>query len=131
MIKIAHISDLHFSNWDWNPSQFFSKRWLGNLNFLFGRQRHFAHERLKSLPTLFRNHGISHVMITGDLTTTSSLGEFEKAREFVEALEAVGLKVFVIPGNHDQYTKRAHKDQLFYNYFPSQWAQYDLIKDGL
>ena len=70
-------------------------------------------------------------MITGDLTTTSSLGEFEKAREFVNALEAVGMKVFVIPGNHDQYTKRAHKDQLFYNYFPSQWEQYDLIKDGL
>ena len=70
-------------------------------------------------------------MITGDSTTTASLGEFEKARQFVDALEKIGLQVFVIPGNHDQYTQHAHKNQLFYNYFPSHWEQYDLIKDGL
>lgn len=131
MIKIAHISDLHFSNWDWNPSQFFSKRWLGNLNFLFERRRSFSHERLKALPAVFKNQGITHVIITGDLTTTSSLGEFEKARAFTQSLEAVGLKVFAIPGNHDQYTKSAYRDQLFYDYFPSKWEMHELKEEGM
>jgi 3',5'-cyclic AMP phosphodiesterase CpdA len=134
LLKLAHLSDLHFSNWDWNPAQFFSKRWLGNLNFLFGRRRIFAHERLGLLPALFKEQGITHVLITGDLTTTSAPAEFEKARVFIQLLEAQGLQVFCIPGNHDQYTRKAYEQHLFYNYFPMQWnntSAYNLKKHGM
>ncbi len=132
-LKLAHISDLHFSNWDWSPSQFFSKRWLGNLNFLFGRRRIFSHERLKLLPALFKEQGISDVIITGDLSTTSSPAEFQKAKEFIQTLEAEGLGVFCVPGNHDQYTREAYKQQLFYDYFPSKWdnGPYNLKEHGM
>jgi 3',5'-cyclic AMP phosphodiesterase CpdA len=133
-MKLAHLSDLHFSNWDWNPTQFFSKRWLGNLNFLFGRRRIFSHDRLALLPALYKEQGITHVLITGDLSTTSAPAEFQKAREFIQSLEAEGLKVFCIPGNHDQYTGKAYQQQLFYDYFPSQWntaSPYNLKEHGM
>ncbi len=134
LLKLAHISDLHFSNWDWNPAQFFSKRWLGNLNFLFGRRRIFSYERLAFLPALYKEQGITHVIVTGDLTTTSAPAEFQKAREFIQSLEAQGLQVFCIPGNHDQYTRKAYEQQLFYNYFPQQWnesSSYNLKDHGM
>lgn len=130
-MKIAHISDLHFSQWDRGLSQFFSKRWLGNLNYLFGRRKIFSHERLDQLPQLFQQQGITHVLISGDLSTTSSPAEFEKAQAFVTSLEKAGLKVFAIPGNHDQYTKGAYRDQRFYDYFPSTWGVGDLKKDKM
>ncbi len=133
-MRLAHLSDLHFSNWDWNPAQFFSKRWLGNLNFLFGRRRIFSHDRLALLPALYKEQGITHVLITGDLSTTSAPAEFQKAREFIRSLEAEGLKVFCIPGNHDQYTRKAYREQLFYDYFPTQWDEnspYNLKDHGM
>jgi len=133
-MKLAHLSDLHFSNWDWNPAQFLSKRWLGNLNFLFGRRRIFSHERLAFLPAFYKKQGISHVVITGDLSTTSAPAEFEKARQFVQSLEAEGLTVLCIPGNHDQYTREAYKKQLFYDYFPTTWdpkSSYNLKTHGM
>lgn len=133
-MKLAHLSDLHFSSWDWNPAQFFSKRWLGNLNFLFGRRRIFSHDRLASLPAFYKSQGITHVLITGDLSTTSAPAEFQKAREFVDSLQAEGLKVFCIPGNHDQYTRKAYRNHLFYDYFPSQWdssSPYNLKDHGI
>lgn len=133
-MKLAHLSDLHFSNWDWNLGQFFSKRWLGNLNYLFGRRRIFSHDRLSLLPALYQKLGISHVLITGDLSTTSAPAEFQKAREFIQSLEKQGLQVLCIPGNHDQYTRRAYKEQLFYDYFPVQWDQnsrYNLKDHGM
>lgn len=114
--------------------QFFSKRWLGNLNFLFGRRRIFSHDRLALLPALYKEQGITHVLITGDLSTTSAPAEFQKAREFIQSLEAEGLKVSCIPGNHDQYTRKAYRDQLFYDYFPTQWdtnSPYNLKEHGM
>lgn len=132
--KIAHLSDLHFSSWDWNPRQFFSKRWLGNLNFLIGRRKIFCHERLASLPAYLSQNGTSHLLITGDLTTTSSPAEFEKSQAFVQEIEKYNIRVFCIPGNHDQYTRAAYHSRLFYDYFPSRWDEscpYNLKEHGV
>ncbi len=87
---------------------------------------------LDDLPSFLRKEGITHVVITGDLTTTSSPAEFEKALKFVKELEKHGLKVFCIPGNHDQYTRKAHASQLFYDYFQSGWEPpYNLKEHGI
>lgn len=118
-MRIAHISDLHFSKLSFNPLQFFSKRWLGNLNLLFFRRKEFDAKRLNSLPSLFKSLDVDLVVISGDLSTTSRKSEFLKAKEFVEKIEAQGIQVVTLPGNHDQYTKRAYKKQLFYKYFNS------------
>ena len=133
-MKIAHLSDLHFASCTWNPFHIFSKRWLGNLNFLFGRRHHFDHQRLVPLPKLLKSLGVSTVLITGDLSTTSSAAEFAQARKFVNTLEKEKLETLCIPGNHDHYTRSAYRNRLFYDYFDSHWDKiipYTLKKDGV
>jgi len=119
MIRIAHISDLHFSKFSLSPAQFFSKQWLGNMNLLFNRSKQYLNERPFSLVPEFKEKGITHVIISGDLTTTSSHQEYKIAKHFVEVLEKEGMKVFVIPGNHDHYTKKSDRTKRFYRTFPS------------
>jgi len=118
-LRIAQISDLHFSKPSWNPSQFFSKRWIGNLNLLLTRKREYEHQRLLTLPDFFKNAAVDHVLITGDLSTTSLEQEFELAADFIKRLKDAGLSVMAIPGNHDQYTKKVYRDSLFYRFFDS------------
>ncbi len=118
-IKIAHISDLHFSRFSPSPAQFFSKRWLGNLNLLLNRAKEYVNERPFSLIPTFKEKGITHVIISGDLTTTSSKQEYKIAERFVAALKEAGMTVFMIPGNHDHYTKKADQNKVFYESFPS------------
>ncbi len=120
-MKIAHISDLHFVKRSWSPMQFFSKRWLGNLNSLFIRRKDFDYAKLEKLPSHLKSLGVSLVIISGDVTTTSDKREFELARAFTASLEKEGLEVICIPGNHDHYTRSDYRNRTFYNYFPSSW----------
>lgn len=125
-MRLAHISDLHFAKATCNPSQFFSKRWLGNLNLILFRKREFLPDHLFSLPALFKQLKVDLVIITGDLTTTSRSQEFEAALNFTREIEKEGISVLTLPGNHDQYTKSAYKQKLFYQFFPS-----DLKEQGI
>lgn len=118
-MRIAHLSDLHFAKVCLNPLQFFSKRWLGNLNLLFFRRKEFDPSQLNPLPELFQSLGVKLVIISGDLSTTSRRKEFRLAQQFVEKLVSKEIEVVTLPGNHDQYTKSAYKKKLFYNYFDS------------
>src|SRR5580698_9431521 len=119
LFRFAHISDLHFSRLSFGPSQFFSKRWVGNLNLILNRKKKFDQTHLYTLIPLFQNLQINGVFITGDLTSTSHNSEFEMAKKFVDTLKEAGLKVFLIPGNHDHYTRKAFRDLIFYRYFNS------------
>lgn len=133
-IKLAHISDLHFSTPHYNPTQFFSKRWLGNLNLILFRKKRFIFDRLPSLLTLFQEKKIGHVLITGDFSTTSLKKEFILAQKFVKSLKDAGLQVITLPGNHDHYTKKEFKKKYFYSFFDSSFEQgspYTLKEHGL
>lgn len=123
-MRIAHLSDLHFSHFTISPFQFFSKRWLGNLNLLFCRKKEFDLSRLRSLPELLQSLKVDLLLLSGDLTTTSHRGEFKKAQAFASSVEKLGIRTVALPGNHDQYTRGAYKKQRFYQFFPS-----DLKKD--
>jgi len=125
MLRIAHISDLHFAKSCWNLSQFFSKQWIGNVNLVFSRKSDYLPDRLSSLPEVFKTLKIQHVIISGDLSTTSQHEEFAMALKFVQSLKEKGFEVVTIPGNHDQYTKKAYKNKWFYNYFPSSFGAID------
>jgi 3',5'-cyclic AMP phosphodiesterase CpdA len=130
-MKIAHLSDLHFSKVSFTFHQLFSKRWLGNLNLIFSRKKAFDTERLFLLIDLFKQQKIEHVIITGDLSTTSLRSEFEQAKAFIKALEDAEIKTHVLPGNHDHYTKKAYREKLFYNYFPSPLQEQGVCKTSL
>lgn len=123
--RLAHISDLHFSKSTCNPLQFLSKRWIGNLNLIFSRQKNFETERLERLIDIFKQNQVQHVVISGDLSTTSLPHEFQEALQFIEKLKAAGMSVFTLPGNHDHYTKKAYKSKLFYNFFHSHYSMED------
>ncbi len=116
-MRFAHISDLHFGSVSISPLQFFSKRWAGNLNYLFTRKKRFFYDRLLELIDLFKEKGITHVFITGDLSVTSRKKEFKRAKRFLQMLNEEGITVFTIPGNHDHYTKRAYRSKRFYTFF--------------
>ena len=103
LLRFAHISDLHFACPPFGPLQFFSKRWLGNLNYLFNRKNDFVHERLPQLIELFKAQGVTHVIISGDFSITSRRRELRMGKQFVKSLEDAGFKIFTIPGNHDHY----------------------------
>lgn len=130
-MRIAHLSDLHFASWDWNISQLFSKRWLGNLNFLFGRRNDFDHKRLQTLPLLLKSLNVSAVIITGDLSTTSAPAEFLAAKKLTLQMESQGIEVLCIPGNHDHYTQEAYRDRHFYDHFSTCWDIGNLKEDGV
>lgn len=138
VLRIAHISDLHFAKPTFDPLQFFSKRWLGNLNLLFLRQRQFDTSRLFPLIEDFKKRGVQYVIVSGDLTTTSHKKEFKEAAAFLNELQKAGIHVLTLPGNHDHYTKSAYKKRLFYQYFPCTFSheehpsfKYNLKEHGL
>lgn len=117
LFKIAHISDLHFSKIHFGLSQFFSKQFIGNLNLIFNRCRTYKNDRPFSLVNTFKQHGITHVFITGDLSTTSIKDEFLIAQKLIAEFQKEKMLVLTIPGNHDAYTKASYKKKLFYQYF--------------
>lgn len=119
--KLAHISDLHFGKLSFGISQLFSKRWIGMMNLLLSRRKHYLNSRPETLFDIFEAQGVTDVLITGDLTTTSFKKEYEMAKQFVEQLHERGMKTFIIPGNHDHYTKQSFKQKLFYSYFPDKY----------
>lgn len=132
LFRIAHISDLHFAKIYFNPIQFFSKRWLGNFNSLLTRKKVFETENLSSLIPIFTKLKVDHIIVSGDLTTTSRAKEFQAAKKFIDACSAI--PVYTLPGNHDHYTKKAYRKKSFYNYFPTlfdQSSSYNLKDHGV
>lgn len=132
MLTIAHISDLHLSKITFSLSQFLSKRWIGNLNNLLFRRFVHSSKQIENLPKLFEKLKVDYLIITGDFTSTSQLSEFKAAQCFLKKVEERGIKVISIPGNHDQYTRKAYKNKSFYEFFENkQKSPLHLKRDGI
>lgn len=116
-MRIAHVSDFHFTHLTWNPFRLLSKRFLGNLNWLFIRKKHFFEGQVEPLPGLFQELGVDLVLLGGDFSTTALLTEFEKAAQFIGKIQQPWI---AIPGNHDHYTRRSHRNKHFYRYFTNK-----------
>lgn len=114
-MKIAHISDLHLSKITFHPKQFLSKRWVGNINVILSRKKTFKEAQLLLLAEIFEKENIDYLFITGDISSTSQKKEFEGAKTILKSFK--NLKIIAVPGNHDHYTKKAHKNKTFYDYF--------------
>lgn len=135
-MRLAQISDLHFAKVAFSPLQFFSKRWIGNVNLVFKRKWKFSTDPLWALIPLWKEAGVEKVVICGDLATTSMKKEFALARAFVEKIRETGMEVICLPGNHDTYTKHSYKKKLFYRFFPSPKGKhfpfsFSLKEDGV
>lgn len=133
-MRCAHISDLHFSDLRWRFSYLFSKKWVGYGNLLLKRHREYSSEYLPAFKDLLKQSNISHVFITGDLTSIIAKREIQAAERFISSLKQDGYTVFVLPGNHDKYTRQSTRQKEFYrhfeNFFPSH-LPYTLKEDGV
>ncbi len=120
MLKVAHISDLHLFSSAFELADFFSKRMLGQLNYLLKRKKHFKGEQLFKLKELFEQEQVEYVLVSGDLSCSSLEAEFKLGRVLFHEMEKIGIKCFFVPGNHDHYTLDAQRKKLFYQYYENQ-----------
>ena len=118
-MTIVHLSDIHVWHFTRNIRDWYGKRAVGLLELLLGRARRFPRERLADVVERVRSLRPDHVLITGDLTTTSLPVEFENARRALEPLLADRDpdRVTILPGNHDRYTTKAVRERWFERYF--------------
>jgi 3',5'-cyclic AMP phosphodiesterase CpdA len=124
-LRIAHFSDPHFAKATFHPRQFLSKRWIGNFNALFFRSAFYDTEQLLQLPSFFASMHVEATMCTGDFTTTSQVAEFEQAAQFLHQFET---PPYIVPGNHDCYTKEDEREQPFYRCFHLEKKQVTVKK---
>lgn len=116
-MRIVHISDLHFWHVTLNPLRLMGKRLLGMSNLVLNRARKYRMERMPDLCERVKELNPDHILITGDLTTTSLEEEFTAAYRGLLPLNGRQWSMTVIPGNHDRYTRRAARLRLFEKHF--------------
>ena len=103
-MRLAHCSDLHLLSHDgakW--IELANKRWIGAMNLISSRSRHYHVAAFETMVEDMNALGIEHVLCTGDVTNLALRREFEFARGKFDHLTNGPLGVTVIPGNHDAY----------------------------
>lgn len=118
-MRLAHCSDLHLLSLDGRRVlDFASKRWIGGMNLLTNRGRHYHTEAFEDMVVDLNAQGVDHVLCTGDVTNLAFEQEFLYARERFDRLTLGPTGVTVIPGNHDAYVDegRAHFATVFADY---------------
>jgi len=126
-MKIAHFSDLHLLALEGVPAwRFLNKRVTGLANLRLKRAAIHRPEYVRAIALEVARSGVDHVVVTGDLTNLALESEFERARDVIE--QDLGLdasRVTIVPGNHDLYTRGAHRARRFQQYF-APWLTSDL-----
>jgi 3',5'-cyclic AMP phosphodiesterase CpdA len=103
-MRLAHCSDLHLLSHDgarW--IELANKRWIGAMNLLSNRSRHYHIEAFDDMIGDLNALGVDHVLCTGDVTNLALRQEFAFARAKFDRLALGPEGVTVIPGNHDAY----------------------------
>ncbi len=103
-MRLAHCSDLHLLSHDgarW--LELANKRWIGAMNLLSNRSRHYHVAAFDDMIDDLNAQKIDHVLCTGDVTNLALRQEFEFARAKFEKLAVGPTNVTCIPGNHDAY----------------------------
>ena len=126
-IRLAHFSDIHLSapHPDWRPSDWFSKRLTGWINYRWlGREQRFrdAERILAALVEELRARAVDHLIFSGDATVLGFEAELARAAALLRVSAAERVPGIAVPGNHDYYTRRAAASGLFERYF-APWQE--------
>lgn len=113
--RIAHLSDIHFFHFEKSLVQFFSKRCIGNFNYYLTRRKIFDQTLAYQVVETLLKEGVTHLIITGDYTSTSSKQEFKMMQDYIKFLLSKGFIIYTFPGNHDVYTRKVDRNKLFYS----------------
>jgi 3',5'-cyclic AMP phosphodiesterase CpdA len=103
-MRLAHCSDLHLLSHEgarWIDLA--NKRWIGAMNLISNRSRHYHVEAFDDMVRDLNAVGVDHVLCTGDVTNLALRQEFAFARDRFDHLALGPRGVTVIPGNHDAY----------------------------
>jgi len=103
-MRLAHCSDLHLLSHDgarWLDLA--NKRWIGAMNLLSNRSRHYHVAAFDDMIEDLNASGVDHVLCTGDVTNLALAQEFAFARGKFDKLAGGTEHVTVLPGNHDAY----------------------------
>jgi 3',5'-cyclic AMP phosphodiesterase CpdA len=103
-MRLAHCSDLHLLSHEgarWIDLA--NKRWIGAMNLISNRSRHYHVEAFDDMVRDINAIGVDHVLCTGDVTNLALRQEFAFARDRFDRLALGPRGVTVIPGNHDAY----------------------------
>src|SRR5688500_13460207 len=121
-MRLAHCSDLHLLSLEGSRFlDFANKRWIGGLNLLTNRGRHYHTEAFEDMVPDFATSGIDHVVCTGDVTNLALEQEFRYARVRFDKIALGATGVTILPGNHDSYIAQGqvHFAAVFPDYFAS------------
>lgn len=103
-MRIAHCSDLHLlSHEGAKLIQYANKRWIGALNLISSRSRHYHTEAFEDLVEDLNALAVDHVICTGDVTNLAMEREFAYGKQRFDRFALGPQGVTVIPGNHDAY----------------------------
>src|SRR5689334_21077653 len=99
-MRLAHCSDLHLLSLEGaRILDFANKRWIGGLNLLTNRGRHYHTAAFEDMVADFARAEVDHVLCTGDITNLALEQEFRYARERFDRIALGPGEVTVIPGN--------------------------------
>ena len=117
MTRIAHISDLHVLDLHGiQPMRYLNKRATGLASLWTSRRDAHSIRILESLMEELDRKEVDHILVTGDISNLSLESEFARAREILGPL-ATFDRMSIVPGNHDVYTRGAHRAHRFESYF--------------
>lgn len=102
-MRLALIGDIHHYRLDLKWRDLFSKRVLGQTNLWLNRRHRFNHGILAPLLDRVAAVEPTHIVLTGDVTTTSLDNEFLDVARYLKPLSD-RYPTLLVPGNHDRYT---------------------------
>lgn len=102
-MRLALIGDIHLYRLQMHWRHLMSKRILGHTNLWLNRRHRFNHAVLAPLLDRVAALEPDHVVLTGDVTTTSLDNEFLDVARHLKPLSD-RFPTLLVPGNHDRYT---------------------------
>lgn len=115
-MRIAHFSDLHVLRPP-RSGDLLGKRLLGAANlYLAGRSRRFCDASVRALVAAVEALAPDVCLCTGDFTAMATEAEFAAARALLDPVLA-RFPFIAVPGNHDAYTREAHRERRFERFF--------------
>lgn len=111
--RIVQLSDIHV----WEPSglhpfDLLGKRGAGFANYRLRRRAEYAIEVLRSAIRKAVESRPDLVLVSGDLSNLGLRSELEQARRELQPVLDAGLRLAIIPGNHDAYLKSSLAGQF-------------------
>jgi 3',5'-cyclic AMP phosphodiesterase CpdA len=109
-MRLALIGDIHHYRLDVHWRKLVGKRFLGQSNLWLNRRHRFNHGVLSPLIDRVEAIKPDHVLLTGDVTTTSLDDEFHDVAAFLKPLSDK-FPTLLVPGNHDRYTFSSNRNR--------------------